>query len=94
MPEQFIPSNADDGYSFICQHCQYCARDAVSNGTRTFQTATDDELCQILAASFRGEAKEWVEHDDGRTECTAYVPFGQPLPFRDPATIDMFGGAP
>lgn len=30
----------------------------------------------------RGEAKEWIEHDDGRTECTAFVPLGAAQPQR------------
>jgi len=51
-------------------------------------------LCPILAASFRGEAKEWIEHDDGRTECTAFVPMGYVVPQRCSATQDMFGESP
>jgi hypothetical protein len=91
MPKQYIPSNGDAGYAFICAWCEACARDAPSNGSKQFDDCDDSELCQILAASFRGEAKEWIEHDDGRTECTAFVPLGAAQPQRDDRTIDMFG---
>ena len=95
MARQFIPSNSDEGYSFIQQHCANCARDAVCNGTTPDYGACDDSmLCDILAASYRGEAKEWIEHDDGRTECTAFVPMGDAVPQRCGATQDMFVESP
>lgn len=91
MPRQFKPSNSTEGYAFIGQWCENCARDCPSNGSKTFDECDDSELCPILAASFRGEAKEWVEHDDGRCECTAFVQFGRPVPVVDDMTLDMFG---
>ena len=94
MPRQFKPSNSTEGYAFIGQWCENCARDCPSNGSKEFDECDDSELCQILAASFRGEAKEWVEHDDGRTECTAFVPMGDVVPQRCSATQDMFGESP
>lgn len=83
MSHQWIPSNGTEGHQFINDWCSKCARDAVSNGQKTFDDCDDSELCQILDASFRGDAKEWIEHDDGRTECTAFVPLGAAQPQRD-----------
>lgn len=94
MSRQYIPSNATEGHGFIGQWCENCARDAVCNGSKSFDDCDDSELCPILAASFRGEAKEWIEHDDGSTECTAFVQIGDAVPQRDDRTIDMFGDAP
>lgn len=91
MSHQWIPSNGTEGHQFINDWCSKCARDAVSNGQKTFDDCDDSELCQILDASFRGDAKEWIEHDDGRTECTAFVPLGAAQPQRDDKTMDMFG---
>jgi hypothetical protein len=91
VSQQWIPSNGTEGHQFINDWCSRCARDSVCNGQKTFDDCDDSELCQILAASFRGDAKEWIEHDDGRTECTAFVPLGAAQPQRDDRTIDMFG---
>ena len=91
MTTQWIPSNGTEGYQFINDWCSKCARDAVCNGQKTFDDCDDSELCQILSAAFRGTAKEWIEHDDGRTECTAFVPLGAAQLQRDDKTIDMFG---
>ena len=44
-----------------------------------------------IPANMRGDAKEWIEHDDGRTECTAFVPLGAAQLQRDDRTIDIFG---
>jgi hypothetical protein len=90
MPRQYTPSNATEGYAFIGQWCANCARDCPSNGSKTFDECDDSESCEILAASFLGEAKEWVEHDDGRTECTAFIQFGRPVPAVDDMTLDLF----
>jgi hypothetical protein len=78
---QWIPSNGSDGQAFIDEWCSRCKRDARSD-------------CKILAESFIGEVKEWVEHDDGRVECTAFVEIGSAspaprMPFDD-RTVDMF----
>lgn len=89
--KQYIPSNGMEGEAFICGWCANCARDAICNGSKSaFDDCADEDLCSILAASFRGEAKEWVEHEDGSTECTAFVELGKPLPRSDDKTVDMF----
>lgn len=92
MSQQWIPSNGTEGHQFISDWCGKCARDAACNGQKTFDDCEDSDLCQILAASFRGTAKEWIEHDDGRTECTSFVQMGDVAPQRCSATQDMFGG--
>jgi hypothetical protein len=91
MSERWMPSNGTEGHMFISDWCANCARDLPSNGSKPLDDCDDSELCPILAASFRGEAKEWIEHDDGRCECTAFVQFGKPIPFVDDMTLDLFG---
>lgn len=93
MTVQWIPSNGTEGHMFISDWCANCARDLPSNGSKPFDDCDDSELCPILAASFRGEATEWIEHDNGRTECTAFVQMGDVVPQRCSATQDMFGGS-
>lgn len=92
MSQQWIPSNGTEGHMFISDWCGKCARDLPSNGSKEFDECDDSELCPILASSFLGEAKEWIEHDDGRTECTSFVQLGDVVPQRCSATEDMFGG--
>jgi hypothetical protein len=79
--EQWEPSNGTIGESFIRAWCAECARDKVMNGEATQEQAdADDSLyCQILGASFRGEAVEWREVGD-EVKCIAFVPKGQPIP--------------
>ena len=59
-----------------------------------YDECDDNELCPIIAASFRGEADEWRELDDGSLICTAYVEAGQPIPLRCPNTRDLFDAMP
>ena len=66
---QWIPSNGTEGYQFINDRRSCAATRATVK--RHLTIATTASFCQILAASFRGAAKEWIEHDDGRTECTS-----------------------
>lgn len=91
--EQYVPSNGTEGGCFIEDWCCECARDkAMSEGVE-FDECDDNEKCEILAASFRGEAVEWRELADGTTKCIAFVPKGQAIPApRCEHTVDMFGG--
>ena len=72
--EQWAPSNGTDGYSFIEQWCGNCARDKAAREGAPIDECDDNEVCQILGASFRGEAVEWRELEDGRCICVAHVP--------------------
>lgn len=38
--------------------CANCKRDNICNGTVRAEDAKDDDMCPILAAAYRGEAKE------------------------------------
>lgn len=87
-----------DGYEFIDAHCSKCARDRALREGVDADECDDNELCEIVAASFRGEAVEWRILQAGTPEaqslCTAFVPAGQPIPPpRCGATVDMFLGA-
>lgn len=86
-----MPSNSTEGHSFIEQWCTSCARDkAMSQGVDIDEC--DDDRCEILGASFRDEAQEWRQLEDGRCVCLAFVPAGQAVPApRCEFTADMFG---
>ena len=90
--ERYMPSNGTEGEAFISHFCCNCERDKVCNGTVDQDAAGDDDLCQILGASFRDEAVEWRELPTGDKTCVAFVPLGEAIPQRDTFTVDMFGG--
>lgn len=90
---QYEPSNGTEGECFIAAWCAKCARDLDMNGTcyREGREPGDGDWCQILGASFRGEAVEWREMPDGECKCMAFVPFGEAIPpAKCPHTPDMF----
>lgn len=92
--ERYMPSNGTEGEAFISSWCCNCERDKVCNGTVDQDEAGDEDLCQILGASFRDEAVEWREMPDGKVKCIKFVEKGQPIPpERDTKTLDLFGGA-
>lgn len=92
--EQWAPSNGTEGHAFIEQWCGTCARDKAAREGADIDECDDNEVCQILGASFRGEAVEWRELPDGRCICVAHVPAGAPIPPpRCEHTEDMFGAA-
>jgi hypothetical protein len=52
----------------------------------------DNERCDIIAASFRGEAVQWRILLEGGVICTSYIEHGKPVPpERCPNTVDLFG---
>lgn len=92
--DQWIPNNSTVGYSFIADECGNCQRDRAMREGVPIEDCDDDECCQIIAASFRGEAVEWRRMPDGEVKCIAFVPAGEPIPGpRCTRTEDMFGGA-
>lgn len=94
--QRYEPSNGTEGDCFHDKWCCNCARDKVMNGTVEqdgpgFDPETD--YCQILNASFRSEAVEWIFDANGMPSCTAFTPMDQPIPApRCEHTPDMFGG--
>lgn len=86
-----MPSNGTEGSMLLCSLCSTCARDKAMRDGVDFDECDDDELCEIIAASFRGEAVEWRELDNGDVTCIAYVRHGEQIP--DPRcahTLEMF----
>lgn len=90
--QQYQPSNGTEGAAFHSHWCCQCARDKAMREGAPLEDCDDNERCDILSASFRGEAKEWVYGADGQPRCTEFHEFGTPEPYRCPATTDMFGG--
>jgi len=89
--EQWIPSNGTEGYSFLESACGNCARDKCMREGADLDDCDDNEKCEIIAASFRGEAVEWRIDEKDEVFCTAFVQAGQPIPPpRDELTLDMF----
>ena len=89
MIEQFQPANGSEGAEFMNTWCRRCQRDKSMREGADFDECDDNELCDIIAASFRGQVKEWIEDDSGR-RCTAFVEAGQPVPFVDTNTPSLF----
>jgi hypothetical protein len=95
--QQYEPSNGSEGEAFWSWNCCKCERDKDMNGTchEEGREPGDDDWCPILAASFRGEAKEWVYGPNGQPTCTAFVPMGRSIPApRCEHTADMFAPVP
>jgi hypothetical protein len=89
--EQYLPSNSTEGWSFIEHFCSHCARDRACREGPAIDECDDNEKCEILAASFRGEAVEWRQLPGGRKTCVSFVPAGTPVPpERCLHTADMF----
>jgi hypothetical protein len=89
--EQWIPSNGDVGYSFLTGECGNCQRDKSMREGVPLEECDDNERCEIIGASFRGEAVEWREMPDGEVKCIAFVPAGERIPEpRCELTVDMF----
>jgi hypothetical protein len=90
--ERYEPSNGTEGACFHEAWCCNCERDKEMNGTcyQEGRDAGDGDWCEILGASFRGEAKEWIFDDKGMPSCTAFVLLGtqEPTP-RCPHTMEL-----
>lgn len=90
---QYIPSNSTEGHGFIGSWCSTCARDRSIREGIELDECDDDEVCQIVAASFRGEAVEWRRMPRGNVLCTAYVSYGEAVPPpRCTHNLDLFSG--
>ena len=93
--EQWEPSNGTEGDSFLSHWCGNCARDKAMREGVDIDECDDNEKCEIIAASFRGEAVEWRELEDGKCVCIAFVEAGTIAPTtRCEHTTDMFGSQP
>lgn len=87
--EQWLPSGSEDVHCFEEDHCSRCTKDAAANGTVNLYDSLGHELCEILAAGFRGEAKEWQYRADGSICCTAFQPKDEPGLPRCPHTLEL-----
>ena len=91
--DRYMPSNGDEGTAFILGWCGTCQRDKAMREGADLDDCEDNEKCEIIAASFRDEAVEWRELEDGRCICVAYVPAGAVIPApRCERTADLFAG--
>lgn len=70
---QYDPSNGEEAECFLEEWCANCARDRAMREGVDPDDCDENELCGILAASFRGAAVEWRELKNNRTVCLAFV---------------------
>ena len=91
--QPYQPSNGTEGAVFWSEWCSHCSRDKAMREGANIDDCDDDEVCAILGASFRGEAKEWVYGTNGQPICTAFHEYGTAETFRCPVTPDLFGVA-
>lgn len=88
----YRPSSGTEGADFQDRWCCRCEMDA------KFQANPDAaDGCPIVAATFVYDVtdpnypKEWTYDKKGEPCCTAFVPIGEPIPYRCPDTPDLFG---
>lgn len=89
--EQFIPMSSGEGLLILEEFCTRCARDRAMREGDPIEDCDEDEVCEIIAASFRGQAVEWRQMDNGEVKCLSFVMNGDPVP--DPKcehTADLF----
>lgn len=87
--QQWVPSNGTEGSIFQDSWCCQCQRDGVMNGTA--DSDVEENWCSIIAASYRGEAKEWQYDASGQPCCTSFQPLGADLRDEwDKFTPDLF----
>jgi hypothetical protein len=89
MDEIYTPSNGTEAVAFFDAWCRRCQRDKAMREGADFDECDDNELCELIAAAFRGPVKEWVEDESG-SRCTAFVLAGDKVPEVDTLTIDLF----
>ena len=90
----YLPSNGSEGAYFFDAWCCRCQRDKAMREGANLDDCDDNEKCDIIAQSFCGPVKEWVEDESG-PRCTAFVEAGNKIPDgRDTLTMDMFDLAP
>lgn len=89
MSKQYLPSSGTEGGIFFDAWCRHCQRDKAMREGAELDECDDNEVCEIIAASFRGPVKEWIEDNHG-PRCTAFVEAGQPVPFVDTKTMELF----
>ncbi len=90
----YTPSSGTEGSIFIESWCGECQRDRAMREGIDFLDIRDPETesCQILNASFRGEATQWQYDQNGQPCCTAFVSNDEPVHApRCEHTTDMFG---
>ena len=90
MSELYRPGSGTEGEAFFENWCCNCARDKAMREGADFDECDDNELCELIAAAFRGPIKEWIYDASGHPCCTAFVEAGNPIPVVDDRTGDLF----
>jgi hypothetical protein len=97
--EPYRPSNGTEGLIFMGRFCGRCERDRAYR-----EDPEHNEGCPLIAYALAFEIdhpkypKEWVRDVDSDptligwpgARCTAFVEEGKEVPYRCPATIEMF----
>ncbi len=87
---KYRPSNGTDGDCFHAAWCEQCERDAKYR-------ATNEDGCDILASMMAYSIddpdypEELTYNENGKPCCTAFIPDGDEIHYRDDKTADMFG---
>jgi len=85
--EKYRPANGTEGEIFIDRQCSQCQKNM--DGTKLCDIIADTMLFNVDEDEY---PSEWVYGADGQPCCTAFVATDEPGVFRDPLTVDMFGG--
>jgi hypothetical protein len=97
--QKYQPSNGSEGEIFFDAWCCGCARDLAMSQGKPIEECDDSQKCDILGRSFLKidhpeYPTEWQYGKDGQPCCTAFVPVGQPIPYKDEHTADLFEEGP
>ena len=93
--KSYQPSSASEGEWFFDSWCRLCARDKSMSEGIPIDECTDNERCEIIAASMAfspGDDKypnEWIDGEHGPC-CTAFIRSGDAVQRPCEHTADMF----
>lgn len=94
--QKYRPSNGTEGELFFDAWCCHCQRDRSMREGAPIEECDDNERCDIIADTFSYAVDNpkypaaWQYGPDGQPRCTGFVEAGQPIPYEDKHTPDLF----
>lgn len=92
--QKYRPANGDECYAFYNHWCDHCEIEvAFRNEIPESEDCSIMEAAHILDVNDPGYPAEWCYDINGLPCCTAFIPEGTPIHYKDDVTADMFGDA-
>lgn len=90
--KKYRPSNSSDGFAFIAEYCEQCARESENNPCEIFSKAT--KACIAMAFNINHSKypypAEWIYNENNQPTCTAFLHDSNTQQYRCAHTVDMF----